>query len=344
MFKDLVSSVNSILVVGHLTPDFDAYSSVLFLGNLLKENYTEKSVYLVIDSKEKYTNLSYMKGFEDIIYGDIVENIQEYNPDLVVFVDGNNLGSFAKDIDKISSVLKGRKTAMFDHHKEKEKDFDFYIREERYSCVDVIYTQLIDREGWEIFEGYEEVYLTGLIGDSYRFYHNAKGYRETFNVVSEILDRGYTIRGISDRIFGFRKEDIELINILSSNMKYDEEKKYSYSCISFDEYSKNIKGKMSINEYKTTKRYFVDQIMVNIYDYDFCFTLAPDETKKDGVTYTCSIRSKLNTVDCTVFAKYLNGGGHITGAGCVVIANNIDEAIEIVRGVIDKYYEEARIK
>ncbi|MBI2356631.1 DHH family phosphoesterase [Candidatus Dojkabacteria bacterium] len=341
MFKDLVSQVKSVLIAGHQTPDFDAYASVLFLGNLIKENYPNVKVTMVIDSEEPFDNLNYLKGFSEIQYGGILEKVKENEAELVALVDGNRLDRFTYSTDELIKLLKGRKSAMFDHHSMGDKDFDFYVREERFSCADVIYEVLVKREGWKTYEGWEETYMTGVIGDTYRFYYKMDGYRDTFEVFADLLDRGYNIRDISDRLFGFTNMDLVVMSKFGQHVSYGE--KHARAYITMDEYNQEMKGKMSVHNYKKARRYYVDQVLNCIFGVDFCYTLAPDETFSDGVTYTGSFRSKLDTVDCTILAKYLKGGGHVTGAGFTIKAQSIEDAMKQVEEIIREHYEEAKV-
>lgn len=340
-FTELVKTSQKILVAGHLTPDFDAYACTLFVGQTVKKNFPEKQVVMIIDSQVPYENINYMAGFNDIVYAPIYDKTVEFAPDLVVFVDGNEISRYTNKIDEMKSYLKNVKSAMFDHHTVLEKDFDFFLNEERVSCIEVVYQQLIKRERLVPFEGWEMVYLTGLIGDSYRFYYESKMYRDTFETVSDILDKGYTIREVSDRLFGYTQVDLKIISKFLSRLTY--EPKYVYTYLTMEEYANELRAQVDIHSYKKARRYFIDEVLNKIYDVELCFTLAPDETKNDGKTYAGSFRSKLNTIDTTVLSKQLNGGGHVTGSGFSVVADSIEEAINTVKRVIEENYQKARL-
>jgi phosphoesterase RecJ-like protein len=340
-FTDLVKSSQKILVAGHLTPDFDAYACMLFVGQTIKKNFPDKEVVMILDTTVPYENINYLVGFDEITYAPIYEKAVEFDPELVVFVDGNEVKRYTKKVEEMKELLKTKKTAMLDHHKVLDEDYDFFLNEERVSCVEVVYQQLIKREGLIPFEGWEMMYLTGLIGDSYRFYYESKVYRDTFETVSDILDKGFTIREVSDLLFGYTQTDLKIITKLMTHLTYEEKCVYTY--LTMSEYSTEIKGHIDVHSYKKARRYFIDEILNKIYGVDLCFTLAPDETYDDGKTYAGSFRSKLNTIDTTVLAQYLCGGGHVTGSGFTVVAENIEAAVAQVKEVIVKYYDSARL-
>lgn len=339
MFKEFIKDINRILIVGHMRPDPDAYSSVLLLGQLIKFNFPKKEVVMLLDTKAMLEKLSFLRGFDNIEQGDLVTTINKYDSDLVVFVDGNNYKMFTNDINLLKEVLKSKKTALFDHHQEGGESFDYKLIEDRFSCTDVIFENLVKKEGWIAFPEYEEIYLVGVLSDSNRFYYKMSGYRDTFNNVADILDKGYSIRSITDKISTYSKDDILIFNILSRHITYKDN--YVYSYITREEYKNEIRDNISEINYKIAKRSYIDNILNNIEGVDFSYILTPS---KYITNWSGSIRSKLDTIDCNKFAKYYDGGGHVTGAGFSIVAENINTAIQLVNSGIDKYKDDIMIK
>ncbi len=339
MFKDFIKDINKILVVGHLGPDPDAYASILLLGQLIKHNYPKKEVVMLLDTKESLEKISFLRGFDKIEYGELVNAIDKYESELVVFVDGSDRSMYTKNVEALNSVLERKKTANFDHHQAGETSFDYYLREERFSCTDVIFEQLVKREGWNTFVGYEEIYLTGVISDSARFYYKMDGYRDTFNNVADILDKGYTIREVSDRIFTYSKEDFAIFNIFNRHITYCDN--YVYSYITPEEYENEIKNIIPDIKYKLAKRTYIDNILNNIEGIKFSYILSPSINRIGQ--YGGSIRSKLDGVNCSKFAQSFDGGGHITGAGFNVISEDFPSAIKQVNDYLDANYEDLKL-
>ncbi len=337
-FTLLVQKSKTILIAGHMTPDIDAYASTILMGKLIQENYSEKTVHMVIDSKNKMNLISHLEGYEEIELGSILEKLKNYKPDLLILVDGSDVSRFFTDIEEFEKIRGGTKVAIFDHHTPVDENVDYYLSEKRWSCVDVIYNRLVKLEGFKPFKGWEEVYLTGLISDSSRFYYSMQYYRDTFDTVSNLLDKGYSIRDVSDSITGFTRDELKVFNLFIQKVKYNGN--YAFAYITQEEFETELKG-IDVNIYKRARRYYIDNILVKVYDIDFCYTLAPDETVDDDTVYTLSFRSKPNTYDCVKLVQNFKGGGHITGAGGTIVANNMEDAIKQVEESISNTIEEA---
>jgi len=339
-FTNLVNDSNKILITGHITPDFDAYACMLFTYNIIKRNFKDKDVHMVLDTTAKFKRLAFLKGFDSIEYSNLNQKLVSLDPDLLIFVDGSTLSRFSNDPEKLETLIKDTKKVLIDHHEIRSREFDFFYNKKMSSGVEVLYQLLIKKEHLELYDNWEETFLVGLIGDNYRFYHQGIDYRKTFSVVSDILDNGYSLRKISDILFSFSKEAINMLNILFKNIHY--EKNYVYSMLSEAEIIE-IRNVLDPHSFKATRRYFIDNILVNINEYDLCLFLTKDYDVNRKLVYSGSFRSKPNTIDCTVLAKQLNGGGHIQGAGFELEAKSIKEALSIVDKIVDNNIKKASI-
>jgi nanoRNase/pAp phosphatase (c-di-AMP/oligoRNAs hydrolase) len=340
-FESLVAGAEKILVMGHQTPDYDAYASALLVKGFIEKRFPAKNVRVLFDVKSPFTRLSHLAGYDSIVYDTLCEQLETFNPDLVIFVDGNEVSRFSKEESSVSALLASRKIVIFDHHVLVNKNADFIQHDIRNSCVEVIYHYFAGAQQWEKFPGWEELFLTGFIGDSYRFYYETDKYRDTFQVVADILDNGYSIRAVSDNLFGYTPESLMVLGILMPRITY--EKEYCYSYMTMEEYEQKLKGVIDANIYKQSRRYFIDEILNKVYGYDLSFILCPDSMVDDGKTYSGSFRTKENTIDTTVLAKYLGGGGHVGGSGFNVVADTMEEALATVKTVIAEHLSEAHL-
>ena len=339
--KNLVENATNILVVSHSSPDYDAYSSLLFTYAFIKESFPTKTVHTSLDTKEPNQQMSYLPYFNEINYGLLSENLKRFQVDLLLMVDFSEISRAGKNVDEIKANLKGVKTVLFDHHEIVETDFDLFVSNKRFATVEVFYTYLVENN-LPLPKDWEKYYLTGFVGDSYRFYYQVPSYRKSFDTVATILDHGYTIREYSDKLYGYTPKDLTIFKLLLKNLSF--EPTYVFTYITWDEYHTEIEPIATEAEYKKARRFFIDEMMVKTYGYDFAAFIVPDDTFNDNKTYSGSIRARDNTVDCTTIASYLGGGGHTTGSGFVVTNRDIDQAISQVKRTINEHEAEARRK
>jgi len=340
---ELIKDSQKILIAGHLGPDFDAYASLLFTGLTIRENFPEKQVIMLLDTASPLERISYLRGYNDIVYSPLMDKVNDIQPDLVILVDGQKRSRFTDKSEELKQYQLSHKSILFDHHPVDETDFTFHLQKGLWSCVEVVYTQLIKNEGLKLFNGWEEIFLTGLIGDSLRFYHKIEGYRETFSIVSDILDKGYQIGPISDRLFGYTREDLIVYSLFSKHVIFEEGFVYAY--ITRDEFDKEIAPFVDMSEYRKAKRDFIDLQLNKVIGCDLSFLVAPDVDAPENDLFTCSLRSKQNTIDTSVIAReFPGGGGHVTGSGFSLKANTIEDAIQQVKEAIKRTEKTSRIQ
>ncbi|MFZ2190013.1 MAG: DHH family phosphoesterase [Candidatus Magasanikiibacteriota bacterium] len=336
-----MQSSSSVHIVTHLNPDYDAYASITFMFALLKKNFPNKKITMSVETESINDLLDFLPHLKEISLMPLVKALEAEKPDFLIIVDASSIPRVSKNPDLVRSLITNCKTAMFDHHPLEETNFDIFENHNRYAAVEVIYSYAL-KQGLALPEKWEEYYLTGFIGDSYRFYYQYPSYRESFEAISIILDHGYTIREYSDKLYGYTPKDLTVFKLLLNHLTYKD--KYSITYITWEEYFAEIDNKLSESEFKKARRYFIDEIMTKTYSVDFAVFIVPDDTYKDGKTYSGSIRSKDGTIDCTIIARYLNGGGHTTGSGFTVVASSMTEALEITQKILAEHSEEARIQ
>lgn len=337
---DLVKNSQRIHVVSHLNPDYDAYASLTFMFAILTKNFPELSITMSLETDQPNEVVKYLPGFEHIKFDSLENLVRLTNPDLLIITDAPSLKRVSNSPEVVTSLLGDCKRAIFDHHEVEDRDVDLLENSERYATVEVIYSYCV-KAGLTIPEKWEVFYLTGFIGDSYRFYYQYPNYRESFETIATILDHGYTIREYSDRLYGYSKDDLVIFKLFFSHLSIREG--YLFTYITWDEFHSLIEDKISESAYKKARRYFIDEIMVKTYDFDFAVFIVPDDRFNDNKTYNGSIRSKSGeTLDCTVIAKQLGGGGHTTGSGFTVTAASIADAQTQVFNTIQQFESEAR--
>jgi len=114
---NLLEGSESILVITHVGPDPDAFTSLLLMGTTLKVNYPDKQV--MMSSEEQTGGLSALSGYQDIKLQGLEAAIDGLKPQLIVMVDSMNFKRCTRqDADAVSKKVKDRgiKLIIIDHH------------------------------------------------------------------------------------------------------------------------------------------------------------------------------------------------------------------------------------
>lgn len=240
-----------IHIVTHLNPDYDAYASLLFMYALLKKNFPNKGISMSVETEKPNTLLVFLPYFKSIEY-DSLPNILERTPvDLVIIVDTSSIKRTTSSVERVYILRSKTKWAVFDHHKIENTDFDLLVNNNRSAAVEEIYNYAL-QQSLSLPEKWEEYYLTGFIGDTYRFYYSHPTYRDSFETIATILDHGYTIREFSDKLYGYTQNDLTVIKPLLNHLSINSG--YAFSYMTWKEFRQIIENKIPPHEYKKARR------------------------------------------------------------------------------------------
>jgi nanoRNase/pAp phosphatase (c-di-AMP/oligoRNAs hydrolase) len=180
--------------------------------------------------------------------------------------------------------------------------------------------------------------MVGILGDTGRFLYKNKSHRNTFSVVSDLLDMGVKIESIHSEINSYSSNVIDLISVILANIKTNAG--YTYSFIADSAKDKMVDQGLSEYEYSGGYHQALDQYIRNIDGNPWGFVVLPKYSDK-GV-YKCSFRANQDAgIDTSVFANALGGGGHSLASGCNFEAGSIEEAVEKVKTTVKEKYKEA---
>lgn len=287
------------LLVTHVTPDYDAFCSVLAFSRILKRY--DIPYYLSVD-KSKIAPYSFVVGFDEL---------QEFDPSWdynTVFIF--DTPTFERTVEK-DYLLKNRanyRLINIDHHLDNEITGDFNLVEERSSVGELLF--FIFREvGWEIDYNIAANIFCSLLGDTGGFHFNNVT-ADTFLVANECIKHGVNSYFFNELIFENKKfEFFEVIKNSLVNLQINWELGYAYTYVLDDnpDYGHEI-----IDFIRKLEKIEVFLVF---------------RKWKDSVT-KISLRSK-HVFDVAEFSHQFNGGGHKRAAG-INIDVPVDEAIEIV--------------
>lgn len=340
---NLIQESNRILITSHYSPDPDAIGSSLYVYNILKNNLRDKEISVCIEGSLPYS-FEFLNGFTEIDNNLLIEKITEYKPDLLIMLDGNNYKRFSKDegdSEKVSEYIKenGVKTITVDHHPESGKDkVDIYINNRRSSTCEEVYYIFTEDFDFKTEKEEQEAVLFGILGDTGRFLYKNDKHRDTFSIVSEMIDAGLSVEYLWGKMSSLTIHHMEILSELIHNLHQKDNYNYSYLT---DEFVNDLRER-NIDEdiYDLTYHMFVNQYIRDVEPNKWGFVLIPSfDTSKN--IYRGSFRAVENSVDTSVLARLMNGAGHKGASGFKLKAEDIEEALDVVHNVIAENIQEA---
>lgn len=335
--NQLIGGAEKILITSHISPDPDSVSSVLLLGRALKENFQDKEIVMVME-EEPLGDLSFLRGYGLLKFAPLNQTLIDLEPDLFVIVDANSYGRVARtEGEEIRSFVAKRhnelKTAIIDHHElEGREDVDVFINNKRPATAEEVYVLCFEEMHLKKPEGYAEMALLGIVSDTQRHRFDHPGYRETYRIVSDLLDAGASIEKLESKIEKYNKNELDAISHLAANIT-DSNRGYTYSFIGDDFSEKWQTSDKPYADLKNGCELFSNQFIRNYEGNDWGFIIYPDAISGPNY-YGVSFRSLSGIKDVSVIANKLGGGGHKPAAGAKIEAKSVQEAIQKVEQAI----------
>ena len=331
--KGLIEGSNRILVAAHISPDPDAFCAALLMGTTLKLNFPDKNTQIVLE-EEPGRDLSFLTGYNDVKFGNVLGAAREIKPDLFIILDAMNFQRISRsDGDELKRLVEDElkaKLAILDHHTDigLEKS-DVYINSGLPATVQEVYRVLFRELNLKKPDGFAQTALLGIVSDTSRFKYDNPAHRQTFEIVSELLDAGASIENLEYRLERYTKQQMAFFGILAKNLT-NSGNGYSFSYI--DQADATSNGTEAV---KAACEIFTDQFIRNIEGNYWGFIVYPEEIK-GHLAYSVSLRSARGAKDVAGIAGKLGGGGHKSAAGAKGIkASNALEAVKKVQAVID---------
>ncbi|MFA7417281.1 MAG: bifunctional oligoribonuclease/PAP phosphatase NrnA [Acholeplasma sp.] len=181
---EAIKAHKTIIIHRHKQPDLDAYGSQLGLKALIKENFKEKSVYVVGDD-QSYPFEHEMDLIDDSVYKDALVFVLDTAADHLIADKRFNLGGMLINIDH--------------HRNDSNINPDiFYHKPELISCSQMIAQIAI--EGNLKFNDIAATHIyAGIVGDSGRFqFITNKNAKHTFDIVAYLMNYDIDIQALYD--------------------------------------------------------------------------------------------------------------------------------------------------
>ncbi|MCI5744880.1 MAG: bifunctional oligoribonuclease/PAP phosphatase NrnA [Erysipelotrichaceae bacterium] len=285
-----IKKYNTILILRHEVPDFDASGSQFGLATWIKDNFPNKKV-LTLGQPHKF--------FSPKLYPitHLEENIDEKYLLIIVDVANTPRVDGKEYIENADYIIK------IDHHPLCDEFGDVSIIDEHASATAEILGDMLIAFNKKISKQCAYYLYSAIVGDSGRFLYSDTNER-TFKVVSKLFESNFNFLDIYDKMYLKSINDLKIINHIYNIYKLSNKGVAYYFIDDATLKQLNI-------EREQVKAY------VNLFSgYDevkVWVQFSEDITAKDEYRWRVSIRSrgvKINDV-----ASAFNGGGHDNAAG-----------------------------
>lgn len=214
---------------------------------------------------------------------------------------------------------------MIDHHAVGEQFADGYISPEASSAAEALYDIALILESLGKIEFNSRLayaLYTAISSDTGCFaFSNARS--KTHLCVARLLELGIDAADINNRLFHSKsREQLAAEGFIASKIKTTEDGKVAYATLS----QKERESLGVVSEHFETA---ID-VVRSLRGTEIAFVVKEDKEGKLKV----SLRS--NGADVASVAKRFGGGGHTRAAGCSVVANDVENAAEIILREINK--------
>ena len=293
LYKQVLKQIkkyDTIVVLRHDVPDFDASGSQFGLVTWIKDNFPNKKVY-ALGKAHKY--------FSPSLYP-ITDSGAELNEKyLLIIVDVAN----RPRVDGKEYIENADYIIKIDHHPLCDEFGDVSIVDEHAAAAAELIAEMLISFKKTISAKCAYYLYSAIVGDSGRFQYSDTNPR-TFAVVGELFKTGFNFQDVYDKMYLKSIEDIKIINYIYSIYKLSP-KGVAYYMMSVDQLNEigieREKAKAYVNLFSG-----YEEIKVWV-------QFTEDVTATDEFKWRVSIRSrgvKINDV-----ASKHNGGGHDNAAG-----------------------------
>ena len=289
-----IKSSKRVLIPLHKGPDGDSFGSCVAMKYLLERDFNKEVN--VISSDDLSGEFKYFSFFDEVEFGNGIEDIELNNFDLIIFLDHGKM-----DYYKDSSINFLRENIInIDHHSTNQLFGGInYVDSSRPSACSVL-MDLFREENILFDKELSTRLLLGVFTDSGRFTHdNGDSLRDAVFLLDNNADYSMIVKTLSSNIsLNLKKYHALLVD----NFKILKLKDHNVgmSSVSYDELAPL---KLNLSEVRSGPNYLKE-----IEGIDILFTLTEMEDMIKG-----SFRSK-EDIDISLFAKELGGGGHKNAA------------------------------
>ncbi len=302
-FKVIKNSHN-FLIVGHLSPDSDALSSVSVFIEILESLNKKYYAFSLLKKENEYNFIPHINKINS------KPPVDFHDFDTIIVVDCGSIERTA--IEKEILQIKHNNTANiieFDHHEKNSNYADLEIRRQDKASTTIIIYDFLKENNWPINKNISDAILSGIIGDTGCFVHPNSS-AEAIKVASETLSYGASFYKII-------KESTNKSNLLSlkiwgkiiDNIYFNKKTGLISSGISEKEML-NLKEDITNEDVVPDLFGIIVSFMCSLKDVKVALLLREENGIIKG-----SLRTNQDFIDVAKIALQFGGGGHKKAAG-----------------------------
>ena len=296
-----IKDANSIIIIGHVSPDGDCLGCQFGLKEIIKENY-KKEVYVVGESS---TSLAFMGSLDEI-------DDSVFTRSLVVLTDVANEARIGdKRYSKALDIVK------IDHHPYSDNTGSAVYVDTNVSSACEILARIAMEHNLVVNESAANSLLTGIITDSGGFRYAGVN-PNTFKIASFLMEAGANPIELNKQIATVTFKELKIKGFVIENMKRTKEG-FVYCYI-----SKETRDKYSVSYEEASNAL---DVLSNI---EGCPIWALILEKGDELR----VRLRSSGPVINTLANKYRGGGHPLASGCYL---NNDSEIETFAKDADEY-------
>lgn len=309
----MISSANTIAIIGHMHPDGDCIGSNLGLYNYICDNYKGKTVHVYDEAFS--SSFKFLSGSRKVKHEPTDERY-----DLAISIDVSDMDRLGQFADIYNSAIS---TVCIDHHVSNPGFGDLCYVDGNASSACEALCDLIDVD--KISEKTANCLYLGMIHDTGVFKYSSTT-RKTMELAGLLIEKGVKPDFIIDETFYKKtyKQNQLMARVLLDSQLLDDGR--IITGLITKELFKELKCTNMDTEGIVEQLRLTDGVEVAIFAYQL--------TK---ATYKFSLRSK-STVDVSEIACSFGGGGHIRAAGFECkkdYQETLDKVVELVKKQLD---------
>ncbi|AOG60640.1 bifunctional oligoribonuclease and PAP phosphatase NrnA [Spiroplasma helicoides] len=297
---ELIKNTSKIVLLRHISPDFDAIGSQMSLYQFIHDNFENKTIKLGTSLPDEYKCIG--------IVDDLSE--KDFEDALVIITD---TATFARiDIPNFDWLKKAKTIFKIDHHVNVDKYADFEIVEPSFPATCELLTKIYDESNLHFSQKTAFYLYHGLVTDTDRFmYRNVS--QNTFAMAKVLLEKGINIHQVYKNIYSLTDDEMKLKGYILSNFLVSA-KKVAYIVL-----EKNILDKYNVKNPDKVALWV--NMLGDIKDIKAWVFFVQ---KEDHVR----VEFRSNQVNVRIVAESFNGGGHISASGAKIRA--IEDHNEVI--------------
>ena len=304
--KKLIEIYDVIIIHRHSNPDGDALGSQIGLREIIRENYPNKTVYIVGDRTKRY---AFMEGWEPDEISD-----ETYNGALAIVLDTS-----AKFMISDTRYTQAAATLRFDHHIYCEDICDVDIIDNTFESCCGLLTQFAVDMKLRLNRLAAKSLFTGMVTDSGRFRYDSANSR-TFRLASILTEQNFDPNEIYCELYADELPNVQLRALFTLKIKIAGDG-VAYITTTKEELDKLV-AERGVDTFAISRGMVGTMGDIRGVDSWVNFT----ETA-EGVL--CELRSKKYNIN-PIAVKY-GGGGHAKASGATV--PDLETAMEMIEDI-----------